>query len=479
MEKIRTRFAPSPTGYMHIGNLRTALYAYLIAKHTNGDFILRVEDTDQNRLVSDAMDIIYDCLKTVHIEYDEGPDKDGGVGPYIQSERLSIYKEYAEKLIELGGAHYCFCEHKETEEEVHTGKIPTDPCKFLTKEEIEERLNRGDKYVIRQTIEKEGTIEFKDEIYGTTIHERCLLDEGVLLKSDGFPTYNFANVIDDHLMNINCVIRGNEYLSSTPKYNIMYEKFGWKTPMYIHVPPVMKDEHNKLSKRNGDASFGDLVNKGYLPEAILNYIALLGWAPPTTEEIYSLEELVKVFTIDRICKSPAIFDIDKLKWMNGVYIRNKSVEEFHKLAMSYYSEWVKENINTLKLSEFIQNRTELLTDIPEMVDFLEILPNYDNELYVNKKMKTDIEVSLKALELSMSELVNFNEWSNFDALHELLLSLASKYEMKNGQILWPLRVALSGKLKTPGGAVEIAYLLGKEESLRRIEVGINKLKNNN
>ena len=383
MEKIRTRFAPSPTGYMHIGNLRTALYAYLIAKHTGGDFILRVEDTDQKRLVNDAMKIIYDSLEEVGIIYDEGPGKEGDCGPYTQSERLPIYKEYAEKLIKLGGAHYCFCENKEyVDDDSHT-ELKDDPCKYLSKEEIDKKLSNGDEYVIRQTIEKEGTVEFVDAIYGTTYAEKRLLDEGVLLKSDGFPTYNFANVIDDHLMRINCVVRGNEYLSSTPKYNVMYEKFNWEKPMYIHLPPVMKDEHAKLSKRNGDASFNDLVKKGYLPEAILNYITLLGWAPPTEEEIYSLEELVKVFTIDRISKSPAIFDIEKLRWMNGVYIRNKSLEEFNDIAKKYYSEWIINNLDILELSKTIQNRTEVLTDIPEMTDFFEKLPEYDNELYIN------------------------------------------------------------------------------------------------
>lgn len=475
MEKIRTRFAPSPTGYMHIGNLRTALYAYLIAKHTGGDFILRVEDTDQKRLVNDAMKIIYDSLEEVGIIYDEGPGKEGNCGPYTQSERLPIYKEYAEKLIELGGAHYCFCENKEyVDDDSHT-ELKDDPCKYLSKEEIDKKLSNGDEYVIRQTIEKEGTVEFVDAIYGTTYAEKRLLDEGVLLKSDGFPTYNFANVIDDHLMRINCVVRGNEYLSSTPKYNVMYEKFNWEKPMYIHLPPVMKDEHAKLSKRNGDASFNDLVKKGYLPEAILNYITLLGWAPPTEEEIYSLEELVKVFTIDRISKSPAIFDIEKLRWMNGVYIRNKSLEEFNDIAKKYYSEWIINNLDILELSKTIQNRTEVLTDIPEMTDFFEKLPEYDNELYINKKMKTDLEISKTALDICYKELSAFDKWNNFDELHNFLLSLAEKYEMKNGQILWPLRVALSGKLKTPGGAVEIAYLLGKDESLRRIQEGIKKV----
>ncbi len=473
MEKLRTRFAPSPTGYMHIGNLRTALYAYLIAKHSGGDFVLRIEDTDQKRLVDDAVNIIFDTLNKVGINYDEGPDKDGGVGPYIQSQRLSIYKKYAEQLVELGGAHYCFC--KDNEEESDMLKKHRDPCYSLTNEQIKEKINNGEKYTIRQTIEPYKDVVFEDVIYGKIHTDSSELNEGVLLKSDGYPTYNLANVIDDHLMNINCVIRGNEYLSSTPKYNLIYEKFGWEIPMYVHLPAVMKDEHNKLSKRNGDASFNDLVNKGYLPEAILNYIALLGWAPPTEQEIYSLSDLIKVFTTDRISKAPAIFDIDKLKWMNGIYIRNMSPEKFNQIAVNYYSETIKNKIDTFELSKILQNRVEILNDIPEMVKFLEELPNYDTELYINKKMKSDKEKSVVCLQEALN-ILSETDFDNFESLHETLLNIPQKLNMKNGEVLWPIRISLSGTEKTPGGAVEIAFLLGKDESLERIQIGIEKLK---
>ena len=476
MNKIRTRFAPSPTGYMHIGNLRTALYAYLIAKHSDGDFILRVEDTDQKRYVEGALDIIYQTLNQVGLTYDEGPDKDGGYGPYVQSERLDLYQKYAKQLVELGGAHYCFCQNKDADKDFSDDNY--DPCRDLSKEEVEKRLANGDSYVIRQTIDKKGIVTFKDAIYGSIDTEKKLLDEGVLLKSDGYPTYNLANVIDDHLMDINCVIRGNEYLSSTPKYNLIYEAFGWDIPTYIHLPAVMKDEHNKLSKRNGDASFNDLVAKGYLPEAILNYIVLLGWSSPTEKEIYSLDELIKVFSIDRISKSPAIFDIDKLKWMNGMYIRNMSVEEFCNLVSPYYSDFIKNNINILELSKVLQNRTELLTEIPEMIDFIEKLPEYSTELFVNKRMKSNKEKSLISLN-KIYEILNQTEFDNFDNLHNVLLNIPVELGMKNGEVLWPLRTALSGKEKTPGGGVELAFLLGKDETLARINKAILKLNEEN
>ena len=476
MGKIRTRFAPSPTGYMHIGNLRTALYAYLIAKNSNGDFVLRIEDTDQKRYVEDALKIIYQTLKQVGLVYDEGPDKDGGYGPYVQSERLDLYKKYAKELVDLGGAHYCFCKHEETENDANYNH--EDPCKKLSQEEINEKLKNGESYVIRQTIDKSGTVTFNDAIYGSIETEKKLLDEGVLLKSDGFPTYNLANVIDDHLMDINCIIRGNEYLSSTPKYNLIYETFGWDIPMYVHLPAVMKDEHSKLSKRNGDASFNDLVAKGYLPEAILNYIVLLGWSSPTEQEIYSLDELIKIFSIDRISKSPAIFDIDKLKWMNGMYIRNMSPEEFCEIASPYYSDYIKKNINILELSKVLQNRTEVLGDIPEMIDFIEQLPDYDTELFINKRMKSNKEKSLISLN-KIYEVLSETDFSDFENLHDTLLEIPVTLEMKNGEVLWPLRTALSGKEKTPGGGVELAFLLGKAESLKRINRAIEMLKQKN
>lgn len=476
MNKIRTRFAPSPTGYMHIGNLRTALYAYLISKNLNGDFVLRIEDTDQKRYVEDALNIIYQTLNQVGLVYDEGPDKDGGYGPYVQSERLDLYQKYAKELVDLGAAHYCFCKHEEIDGENEYNH--EDPCKKLSKEEVLEKLNNGESYVIRQTIDKNGTVTFNDEIYGSIETEKKLLDEGVLLKSDGFPTYNLANVIDDHLMDITHVIRGNEYLSSTPKYNLIYDAFGWDIPKYVHLPAVMKDEHSKLSKRNGDASFNDLVAKGYLPEAILNYIVLLGWSSPTEQEIYSLDELIKVFSVDRISKSPAIFDIDKLKWMNGMYIRNMSAEEFCKIASPYYNDYIKNNIDTLELSKVLQNRTEVLGDIPEMIDFIEELPDYSTELFVNKRMKSNKEKSLISLN-KIYEILSVTDFSNFDNLHDTLLEIPAILEMKNGEVLWPLRTALSGKEKTPGGGVELAFLLGKDESLKRINKAIEKLQNEN
>lgn len=477
MNKIRTRFAPSPTGYMHIGNLRTALYAYLIAKNSNGDFVLRIEDTDQKRYVEDALNIIYQTLEQVGLVYDEGPDKDGGYGPYVQSERLDLYQKYAKKLVDLGGAHYCFCKHEGITEN-ETNYNHEDPCKKLSQEERNKKLKNGESYVIRQTIDKNGTVAFDDEIYGSIETEKKLLDEGVLLKSDGFPTYNLANVIDDHLMDITHVILGNEYLSSTPKYNLIYDAFGWDIPKYVHLPAVMKDEHSKLSKRNGDASFNDLVAKGYLPEAILNYIVLLGWSSPTEQEIYSLDELIKVFSIDRISKSPAIFDIDKLRWMNGMYIRNMIPEEFCKIASPYYSDYIKNNIDTLELSKVLQNRTEVLGDIPEMIDFIEQLPDYSTELFVNKRMKSNKEKSLISLN-KIYEILSETDFSDFDNLHDTLLEIPAILEMKNGEVLWPLRTALSGKEKTPGGGVELAFLLGKDESLKRINKAIEKLQNEN
>ena len=475
--KVRTRFAPSPTGYMHIGNLRTALYEYLIAKANGGDFLLRIEDTDQKRYVEGSTDIIYNTLKTVHMDWDEGPDIGGNYGPYVQSERRPIYKEYAEKLVELGGAHYCFCAAHDDEEDDDENKIPTkfkDPCKKLSLEEAKARVAAGEPYTIRQTVNKKGVSHFHDEVYGDIEIDYDELDEGVLLKTDGLPTYNFANVVDDHLMGISHVVRGNEYISSTPKYNLIYEAFGWTPPVYVHVPPVMKDAQHKLSKRNGDASFQDLVAKGYLPEAILNYIALLGWNPGTDQEIFSLDELKKCFTAERLNKSPAIFDIVKLTWMNGCYIRELSAEKFHELAMPYYEKYLTRKLDLPMLSKVLQPRIETFGDIAGQTDFLEQMPEYDAELYVNKKMKTDGEVAKKALALALPALESAKEWSN-ESLFELLKSLAVANEMKNGQILYPLRIALSGKETTSGGATEIATILGKEETVARIKAALQKL----
>lgn len=477
--KIRTRFAPSPTGYMHIGNLRTALYEYLIAKSAGGDFVLRIEDTDQKRYVEGATDIIYKTLKRVGMNWDEGPDIGGKYGPYVQSERKAIYAEYAHKLVELGGAYYCFCAHKEeTEDEddenpvVAHAKIK-DVCRNIPYAEAKKRVEKGEPFVVRQKVDKKGKSMFHDVVYGDIEIDYDELDEGVLLKSDGLPTYNFANVIDDHLMEITHVVRGNEYISSTPKYNLIYEAFGWTPPIYVHVPAVMKDAQHKLSKRNGDASFQDLVAKGYLPEAILNYIALLGWNPGDDREIFSLQELTKCFSSNRLNKSPAIFDITKLTWMNGCYIRNLSADEFHKLAEPYYKE-IKNQVNFSALSAVLQPRIETLNQITSETDFLSAVPDYSLSLYENKKMKTDTEIAKKALQLVLPVLCDVSEWTN-ENLFETLKQIAADNEMKNGQILYPVRIALSGKETTPGGATELAYILGKEETLKRIKDALHKL----
>lgn len=474
--KTRTRFAPSPTGYMHIGNLRTALYEYLIAKADGGDFLLRIEDTDQKRYVEGATEIIYATLKRVGMNWDEGPDIGGGYGPYVQSERKPLYAEYAHKLVELGGAHYCFCSKSEAEEEKNEElniKFK-DPCKLIPPEEAKARVAAGEPYVIRQTVNKKGKSKYHDEVYGDIEIDYDELDEGVLLKSDGFPTYNFANVVDDHLMEITHVVRGNEYISSTPKYNLIYEDFGWEHPQYVHVPPVMKDAQHKLSKRNGDASFQDLVAKGYLPEAIINYIALLGWNPGTEQEIFTLDELKKIFTVERLNKSPAIFDVTKLTWMNGCYIRAMNKEDFHKLALPYYQEVLSRKVNLEFLSEVLQPRVEVLGEIPAQIDFVENVLDYSLELYQNKKMKTDVEIAAKTLAEARKILEIAADWNN-DALFAEMKTLAESLGVKNGQILYPLRIALSGKETTPGGATEIAVVLGKEETLKRIDAALKKL----
>ncbi|MFQ6837772.1 MAG: glutamate--tRNA ligase [Thomasclavelia spiroformis] len=472
MNKIRTRFAPSPTGYMHIGNLRTALYSYLIAKHLDGEFILRIEDTDKEREVSGAIDLIYDVLKDTGLTYDEGPLKPGNVGPYIQSKRLEIYQKYAHKLVDLGYGHYCFCSEDTIKE--NQNYLYDDPCKNISIEEARKRIANNEKYTIRQTINKTGTTTFNDAVYGTIEYENSLLDEGILLKSDGYPTYNFANVIDDYLMNITHVVRGNEYLSSTPKYNLIYQAFNWQIPTYIHVPPVMKDAQNKLSKRNGDASYQDLINKGFLSEAIINYIALLGWSPVGKEEIFSLDDLVKQFTIERISKSPAIFDYEKLKWMNGVYLRNMPVEQFNQLAINYYQNSIKTKIDYLELSKILQPRIQILSEISEAVDFIDLPHPFNQDLFINKKMKTNIENSLEALKIVLPELANL-DFSDEDKIKEKFIELAKKHEKKNGQIMYPIRVALTFKAFTPGGAVEIAHILGKDETIKRIKNAIEKL----
>ncbi len=481
MTKIRTRFAPSPTGYMHIGNLRTALYAYLLAKSGNGDFILRIEDTDQERYVEGATDLIFRTMKETGLIHDEGPDIGGAYGPYVQSERRNLYKEYAEKLVELGGAYYCFCDKERLDalraqqEEAKVMPKYDGHCAKLSKEEIEEKLAAGVPYVIRQKIPRRGTTTFYDEIFGKITVDNATLDDNVLLKSDGLPTYNFANVIDDHLMNITHIIRGSEYLSSTPKYNLLYESFGWEIPTYIHVSPVMKDAHKKLSKREGDASYEDFINKGYLKDAIINYIALLGWSPGGEQEIFTMDELIKTFNLSGISKSPAIFDVQKLNWLNGEYIRMLSPEDFHEKALPFIKESIhNSNIDTKKVAELLHQRCEKLSDIPEQVDFFDELPEYSPELYCHKKMKTNEENSLESLKQILPVLESIDDWS-FDAIHTALFDLIAKLEVKNGIILWPLRVAVSGKSFTPGGGVELADILGKEETLKRIRFGIELL----
>lgn len=481
--EVRTRFAPSPTGYMHIGNLRTALYTYLIAKHEGGKFILRIEDTDQQRFVEGAVDVIYKTLEMTGLKHDEGPDVGGPVGPYIQSERKGFYLDYAKQLVEKGEAYYVFNDKQDVVAEICEKE--QKPYKFnaeyhtLTNEEIEEKLDAGVPYVIRQKNPTAGTTVFEDEIYGTITVDNSELEDMILIKSDGLPTYNFANVVDDHLMGITHVVRGNEYLSSSPKYNRLYDAFGWPVPTYIHCPPIMKDAHNKLSKRNGDASFEDLLAKGYLKEAVVNFIALLGWSSGTDQEIFSLEELVEKFDYKHINKSPAIFDDVKLKWMNGEYIKKLSVDDFHSKALPYYEKaFSKENmekLNVMKISELLQTRVELLNEIPDFIDFFEALPEYEINLYTHKKMKTNPENSLITLEKTLPVLETLEDWT-FDSLHDTVFALIKEMEVKNGVVLWPLRTALSGKSFSPGGAFELAEILGKEESLRRIQVGIEKLK---
>ena len=480
---IRTRFAPSPTGYMHIGNLRTALYAYLVAKKDpEGVYILRIEDTDQGRLVEGATDIIYDTLKACGLKHDEGPDNGGNFGPYVQSERVrsGLYLKYAKELIQRGGAHYCFCDEeliaaqRELQEARGESFKFDDPCKLLTIEECEARIEAGEKFVIRQTIPETGTTYFDDEVFGRITVENHTLDEQVLIKSDGFPTYNFANVIDDHLMGITDVVRGMEYLSSTPKYNLIYNAFDWDIPRYIHCPPVMKDEHSKLSKRNGDASFQDLVEKGYLPGAILNYIALLGWSPTEEREIFTLDELVQAFDVKHIGTSGAIFDPEKLKWVNGMWLRNMDLDSYEKLVTPYIDQVVKGNFNRRQIAAILQQRAQTLAEIPEMLTFFDNFPSYSNDLFINKKMKTDPEIALKSLQAAYEALKNQEDWSE-EALHKTLLELPAKLEMKNGQVLFPLRLAITGMQFTPGGAIEISSILGKEETLRRLELSIKQL----
>ena len=480
-KRVRTRFAPSPTGYMHVGNLRTALYAYLLAKKYGGDFILRIEDTDRERYVEGAVQIIYDTLRQAGLTWDEGPDVGGSYGPYVQSERMGMFKSYAEQLVQSGHAYYCFCGKERLEElkkiQQASGISPKydGHCAKLTPEEVQQKLDAGIPYVIRQKMPTEGTTTFHDEVFGDITVENSVLDDQILIKADGMPTYNFANVVDDHLMEISHVIRGNEYLSSTPKYNLLYEAFGWDKPVYIHCAPVMKNATEKLSKRNGDASFEDLIAKGYLTEAVVNYIALLGWSPKGEEEIFTLAELVQEFDVAGISKSPAIFDTQKLTAINAAYIRRLPLDQFEQTALPYIRQTCnRQDLDVHLLAQMLQPRTERFTDIPEQVDFIDTLPDYDVALYTHKKMKTNPEVALASLQEALPVLEQLSNWTE-ESIHAALFELIGKMEIKNGKMLWPIRVAVSGKQFTPGGGIEICALLGKEETLARIRAGIAKL----
>ncbi len=476
--KVRTRFAPSPTGYMHVGNLRTALYTWLIARSSGGAFILRIEDTDQGRLVEGAVDVIYRTMAECGLTHDEGPDVGGPVGPYIQSQRRDTYGRYAHLLVEKGFAYYCFCEKTESEEDSGDFHREADPCRSLTLEEARARVEAGEPYVIRQRIPETGTTTFHDVIFGDITVENATLDDQVLLKRDGLPTYNFANVIDDHLMGITHVVRGSEYLSSAPKYDLLYQSFGWDVPTYVHCSPVMRDQHNKMSKRHGDPSYEDLKAQGYLTEAILNYVALLGWSPRgelAEREVFTLPELAEAFDIAGISKSPAIFDIDKLTHFNALYLRAMSPEDFHAAAEPYIRQSVKNpGLDTRSIAALLQARCEKLTEIPEKVDFFETLPAYGTDLFTNKKSKTNEEVSRRMLESVIPALEETAEWSP-EAIHGCLTGLAEKLEVKNATLMWPVRIAAAGRAVTPGGAVEICCILGRDECLRRLRVGLEML----
>lgn len=484
MGKVRTRFAPSPTGRMHVGNLRTALYAYLIAKHENGDFLLRIEDTDQERFVEGALDIIYRTLEGTGLIHDEGPDKDGGCGPYVQSERQEkgIYLEYAKQLVEKGEAYYCFCTKErlallstKVEEGSDKEIVQYDKhCLSLSKEEVEANLAKGIPYVIRQNNPREGSTTFHDVIFGDITVENAELDDMILIKSDGYPTYNFANVVDDHLMGITHVVRGNEYLSSSPKYNRLYEAFGWEVPIYVHCPIITNEEHKKLSKRSGHSSFEDLIEQGFLSEAVVNFVALLGWSPSDDREIFSLEELVEAFDYHRINKAPAVFDMVKLKWMNGEYIKVMDFDKFYEMAKPYMKKVITKDLDFKKIAKMVQTRIEIFPDIADHIDFFEKMPEYDIAMYTHKKMKTNAETSFQVLKEVLPILETQSDYSN-DALYETLLAFIKEKGYKNGYVMWPIRTAVSGKQMTPGGATELMEVLGKEESIARIQKAIDKL----
>ena len=482
MVKIRTRYAPSPTGRMHVGNLRTALYAYLISKHEGGDYILRIEDTDQERFVEGATEIIYRTLKETGLIHDEGPDIGGPVGPHVQSERqkAGIYMQYAKELIDKGEAYYCFCDEErlkslvqkiEVDGETKEISVYDKHCLHLSKEEVEKNLAEGKPFVIRQNNPTEGTTTFHDELYGDVSVENKELDDMILIKSDGYPTYNFANVVDDHLMGITHVVRGNEYISSSPKYNRLYDAFGWEVPKYIHCPLITDEEHHKLSKRSGHSSFEDLIEQGFLPEAVVNFVALLGWSPEDNEEIMSLEDLIKKFDYKRINKSPAVFDYTKLKWMNGEYLKRMDDDRFFELAKPYLEKAITKDLDLKKIGNMVKTRIEIWPDIAPMVDFFNEVPEYDTAIYCHKKMKTDTESSLKVLKEVLPVLEAHDDYTN-DALYACLSDFVKSHEYKNGYVLWPVRIALSGKEMTPCGATELMEVIGKEESIKRIKEGI-------
>ncbi|MCM1149715.1 MAG: glutamate--tRNA ligase [Butyricicoccus sp.] len=478
--KVRTRFAPSPTGYMHVGNLRTALYTWLIARHAGGDFILRIEDTDQGRLVEGAVDVIYSTMRQCGLDHDEGPDVGGPVAPYVQTERRGFYKKYAEWLVERGHAYCCFCEKTLSEEDSGDFERADDPCRALTPEQAKAMLDEGKPCVIRQRIPREGSTTFHDEIFGDITVENSTLDDQVLIKRDGLPTYNFANVIDDHMMGITHVVRGSEYLSSAPKYNLLYEGFGWEIPKYVHCSPVMRDARNKMSKRHGDPSYEDLIARGYLTEAVVNYVALLGWSPKgehAEQEIFSMDELVEQFDIQGISKSPAIFDIEKLTHFNSEYIRALPPEKFAAIAEPYIRQAVKNTgCDAAQIAAILQQRCEKLTDIPEKIDFFDSLPDYDTALYVHKKSKTDEPGCLDMLKKMLPEFEKLESWDD-GSIMKAMTDMAEREGCKNAKVMWPVRIAIAGKSVTPGGAVEIARILGRPETLRRIKIGIDKLEN--
>ncbi len=479
--KVRTRYAPSPTGRMHVGNLRTALYEYLIAKHEGGDFLLRIEDTDRERYVEGATEIIYRTMKQVGMEHDEGPDKDGGCGPYVQSERMAqgIYAKYAWELVKKKEAYCCFCtkERLESLKTIIDGKevsVYDKHCLGLSEEEVQKNIAAGMPYVIRQNNPTTGTTTFHDELYGDITVDNSELDDMILIKSDGYPTYNFANVVDDHLMGITHVVRGNEYLSSSPKYNRLYEAFGWEIPKYIHCPLITDEEHHKLSKRSGHSSYEDLIEQGFLPEAVVNFVALLGWSPEDNQEIMSLQELIEKFDYTRISKSPAVFDYGKLKWMNGEYIKAMDNEAFYGKALPVIASVVKRECDMKKIADLVKTRIEVFPDIAALVDFFEEVPEYDNELYTHKKMKTDAASSLTVLKEVLPVLETAEDYSG-TALYDLLVNFAAEKGYKNGYVMWPLRVAVSGKMSTPGGATDIMEIIGRDETVRRVKAAIDKL----